>query len=267
MFFILSKTVTVLLMPSSLILLAGLVGMALMVTARRRAGIRLMVTSIVLLLIGGLSPLGAVLTHVLEARFPQWEKAGGPSRGVPTGIIVLGGGISSGLSRQTGTGVVSADGGRVVALAHLARLYPGARIIYSGGDATLAGNRRPETDYLAPLLDDFGIPRSRVELETRSRNTAENAEYSKAIADPKPGERWLLVTSAQHMPRAVGCFRAAGFAVEPYPVAWRSDPVPAFWPSPAVGHNLERFDNAAREWLGLLAYRLSGKTSALFPAP
>src|SRR5690242_11290107 len=112
MFFILSKTVTVLLMPSSLILLAGLVGMALMATARRRAGIRLMVTSIVLLLIGGLSPLGAIMTHVLEARFPQWEKTGGPSHGAPTGIIVLGGGISSGLSRQTGTGVVSAYGGR-----------------------------------------------------------------------------------------------------------------------------------------------------------
>ncbi len=137
----------------------------------------------------------------------------------------------------------------------------------SGGDATLAGNRPPETDYVGPLLDDFGIARSRVELETRSRNTAENAAFSKAIAKPKPGERWLLVTSAQHMPRAIGCFRAAGFPVEAYPAAWRTDPDPQNWPNLAVGRSLDRFDSAAREWLGLIVYRLTGRTAALFPAP
>jgi uncharacterized SAM-binding protein YcdF (DUF218 family) len=267
MFFILSKTVTVLLLPSSIILLVGLIGMALMATGRRRAGIRFMLASIVLLLIGGVSPLGAYLTHVLEARFPQWEKTGGPARGAPDGIVVLGGGISSVLSRQIGSGVVSADGGRIVALAHLARLYPEARIIYSGGDASLAGNKPPETDYVGSLLDDFGLARTRVALETRSRNTAENAAFASEIARPKPGERWLLVTSAQHMPRAVGSFRAVGFDVEAYPAAWRTDPRLSLWPSLAVGHNLDRLDSAAREWLGLVVYRLSGRTSALFPAP
>ena len=62
----------------------------------------------------------------------------------------------------------------------------------------------------------------RIELEGKSRNTAENATFSKALANPKPGERWLLVTSAHHMPRSVGCFRRAGFAVEAYPVDWRT---------------------------------------------
>ena len=208
-----------------------------------------------------------MLTQSIESRFPPWEKTDGPSRGAPAGIVVLGGGISSGLSRQIGTAMVSADGGRIVALAHLARLYPNARIIYAGGDATLGGNRRPETDYLGPLLDDFGIARSRVELEERARNTAENAAFSKAIADPKPGERWLLVTSAQHMPRAGGCFRAAGFAVEAYPAAWRADPEPQPWPNLAIGRSLERLDSAAREWLGLIVYRQTGKPSALIPAP
>lgn len=267
MFFVLSKTVAVLVVPSNLILFVGLAGLVLMATRWRRAGTRLMVASIALLLIVGATPLGTLLTHSLETRFPPWEKTDGPSRGAPDGIVVLGGGISPGLSRKMGTAMVGADGGRLVALAHLARLYPKARIIYSGGDATLAGNKPPETDYVGPLLDDFGIARSRVELERRSRNTAENAAFSKAIAKPKPGERWLLVTSAQHMPRAIGCFRAAGFPVEAYPAAWRTDPDPQNWPNLAVGRSLDRFDSAAREWLGLIVYRLTGRTAALFPAP
>jgi uncharacterized SAM-binding protein YcdF (DUF218 family) len=267
MFFTLSKTITVLFLPTSLILLAGLAGVVLAMTRWRSAGIRLMIASLVLLAIAGISPLGALLTQSLESRFPPWEKTDGPARGAPAGIVVLGGGISSGLSRQIGTTMVSADGGRLIALAHLARVYPNARIIYAGGDATLAGNRPPETDYLGPLLDDFGIPRSRVELETRSRNTAENAAFSKVIANPKPGERWLLVTSAQHMPRAVGCFRAVGFPVEAYPAAWRTDPEPQTAPNLSIGRSLERLDSASREWLGLIVYRLTGKTSALLPAP
>ncbi|MBS0245829.1 MAG: YdcF family protein [Proteobacteria bacterium] len=267
MFFVLSKTVTVLFVPSNVILFVGLAGLVMMVTRWRRAGTRLTVASVILLLIVGTTPLGIWLTQSLETRFTPWEKSGGPSRGAPDGIIILGGGISSGLSRKVGTSTVSADGGRLIALAHLARLYPKARIIYSGGDASLGGNKPPETDYVGSLLDDFGIARSRVELETRSRNTAENAAFTRAIAKPRPGERWLLVTSAQHMPRAVGCFRKVGFPVEAYPAVWRTDPEPQYWPDLAVGHNLDRFDNASREWLGLVVYRLTGKTPALFPAP
>lgn len=267
MFFILSKTVTVLLQPSNLILLIGIGGLALMLMGWRRGGTRLVVTSVVLLFIAGLLPLGPYLTHALERRFPPWEQDGGMSRGAPTGIIVLGGVISPLLSRQTGLVSVNGDAGRVIALAHLARAFPEARIIYSGGDASLFGNKRPETDFVGPLLDDFGLARSRVELETRSRNTAENAAFSREIAQPKPGERWLLVTSAQHMPRAVGAFRAAGFPVEAYPVAFQVERHLRLRPGFTVGNNLARFDRAANEWVGLIAYWATGRSSALLPAP
>jgi uncharacterized SAM-binding protein YcdF (DUF218 family) len=74
----------------------------------------------------------------------------------------------------------------------------------------------------ASLLSFVGISRDRAILEDRSRNTVENAVFSKAIVQPKRGERWLLVTSAYHMPRAIGVFRKAGFPIEPYPVDWRT---------------------------------------------
>ena len=105
-------------------------------------------------------------------------------------------------------------------------------------------------------------------MERRSRNTEENAEFSKAMVAPKAGERWLLVTSAYHMARAVGIFRKAGFAVEPYPVDWRMggrDDVLKFSRSFLGG--LGRIDTASREWMGLIAYWLTGKTSEFLPGP
>lgn len=263
MFFILSKTVSVLLLPSNLIFLIGLSGLVLMATRFRRAGRVLAITGLVLLLVAGLFPFGTLLNHVLEQRFPPWD----PSRGAPDGIVVLGGAISPELSQAYGETMVNGNAGRIVAIAKLARAYPKARIIYSGGDASLSGDQPDEARYLYPLLDYFGIARSRVSLESRARNTAENAVFSKEIAQPKPGERWLLVTSAQHMPRAIGCFRRAGFSIEAYPVAWHAGLSVKFRPSLKIARNLSRLDSVANEWIGLLAYWSTGRTSALFPAP
>ena len=263
MFFILSKTVAFLFFPSNLLIFLGLAGVALMATRRKRAGAYMAAASLILLTAAGFLPVGSVLIHVLESRFPPWDAG----RGAPDGIIVLGGAIVPELSRDYGEPVVGGDGSRIVAMAKLARAYPNARIVYAGGDATLFGNRPSETDFVYPILDSFGIPRSRVTLEVRSRNTAENAVYVKDLIKPRPGERWLLVTSAQHMPRAIGSFREIGFAVEAYPVGWQTkrtlDPI---W-SRVLANGLGRLDAAAHEWIGLFTYRLTGKITEILPSP
>jgi uncharacterized SAM-binding protein YcdF (DUF218 family) len=88
------------------------------------------------------------------------------------------------------------------------------------------------------------------------------------LIKPRPGERWLLITSAYHMPRAVGCFRRAGLSVEAYPVDWRTGGRRGLTtPSGSVAGGLDRADVAVREWLGLVAYWITGRTSDLFPAP
>jgi uncharacterized SAM-binding protein YcdF (DUF218 family) len=150
-------------------------------------------------------------------------------------------------------------------MAKLAKAYPNARIVYSGGDASLMGNEAPETDFVYPLLDGLGVARSRVTLESRSRNTTENAIFTKELMKPKPGERWLLVTSAQHMPRAMGCFRQVGFPVEAYPVGWRTST--GIGPGSVLSSGLQLTDSAVREWIGLLAYWLTEKIPEFFPAP
>jgi len=110
--------------------------------------------------------------------------------------------------------------------------------------------------------------RTSASAEEQSRNTIENAVLSRLIANPQPGERWILVTSAYHMPRAMAAFRAAGFPIEAYPVDWRTrGPVDALTPFKSVADGLGRTDTAVREWVGLVAYRLSGKTAELFPGP
>ena len=115
------------------------------------------------------------------------------------------------------------------------------------------------------MFVSLGIPRERLILERQSRNTYENAVFSKAMVMPKPGERWLLVTSAYHMPRSVGLFRKVGFPVEPYPVDWRVSNISDFEIFAVQG--LRRTDIAVHEWIGLVTYRLRGRIDHLFPGP
>ena len=143
----------------------------------------------------------------------------------------------------------------------LSQDYPKARLIFSW-----AWRDRSGPDRLKIFAQLGGDP-TRISIESRPRTTSEDALYAAALLKPKPSERWLLVTSALHMPRAVGCFRVAGFQAEPYPIEFRtvqSHPFAFFVPGAAALYDL---DIATKEWIGLVAYRLMGKTDALFPGP
>jgi uncharacterized SAM-binding protein YcdF (DUF218 family) len=263
-FFVLSKLLAFFTQPSNLIVLLGLVGLVLTRTRFARAGWRLAAGALVVVGLIGFLPLGSVLSLPLENRFPPWDPTGAP----PAGIVVLGGAINANKLATRGEVGINEAAERVVALPALAKRYPAARIIYSGGDAGLFFHHRSEADVVTELFESLGVPASRLTLEGRSRNTIENAAYSKALAQPKPGERWLLVTSALHMPRAMGAFRQAAFAVEAYPVdyqtnGWR-DLLEVFG---SLSGGLTRTDNALHEWIGLIAYRVTGKTPELLPGP
>ena len=263
MFFVLSKTLGGLLLPSNVMVGTGIIGLILLVTRFVALGRRLVAASVLLLAVCGFSPLANWLLYPLEARFPPWDD----SRGAPIGIVVLGGAIDADISAAHGVAAFGASVDRLIAAAGLARRYPNARIIFAGGNPNLlASDAAKEADFSAMLFESLGFSTDRLIMERRSRNTSENAEFSKALASPKSGERWLLVTSAYHMARAVGAFRKAAFDVEPYPVDWRmagrSDLL-AFSVLPI--ERLKRLDLAAREWMGLVAYWMAGRTDELFP--
>lgn len=159
----------------------------------------------------------------LEGRFSDMEPPHGPA---VTGIVVLGGNPS-----------------RARHAIALARRYPDAKIVLSGPGAE-------EIKALEAVPDVA----QRLVIDRRPRTTFENALFSLEIARPGPGDQWLLVTSALHMPRSIGAFRSAGFPVRPAPV--RDTPAVT---SRAAGEMVRH------ETLGLIYYRLLGRSSALLP--
>ena len=264
MFFLLSKTLGVLLLPTNFLICMGLAGALLLATRFASLGRKLLVAVVVLLAICAWSPLGKLMLYPLEARFPSWDA----TKGEPDGIVVLGGPIDADLSAAHGGAVVTAAGDRIVAAAVLAHRYPNARLMYSGGSANLVSTDAKEGDYAAQLFEGLGISKARLLMEREARNTHENAEFSRAMAAPKPGERWLLVTSAFHMPRSVGLFRKVGFDVEAYPVDWRLGArADLLTLSSVAGDGFMRVDLAVREWMGLIAYWATGKIDDLLPGP
>ena len=264
MFFILSKVLGLFAVPSNLMIGLGLLGVLLLATRLARIGRLLMVVSLIALALLGLSPLGNALIIPLEQRFPPWDD----TRGAPDGIVVLGGAISPDVSAARNDVALNEAAERVTAAVALARRYPAARIVYSGGSGALIFSEGSEAVAAVRIFESLGIARDRIIAEEQSRNTVENAVFSLLLAMPQPGERWLLVTSGYHMPRAMGVFRQAGFPVEAYPVDWRTRGTQdALRPFPTVSEGLERSDTALHEWVGLLVYWLTGRTGALFPGP
>jgi uncharacterized SAM-binding protein YcdF (DUF218 family) len=264
MFYILSKVAGYFLVPSNVIAFLGLVGAGLMFTRFARLGGRVLIVGAVLLAVIGFLPVGVALTLPLEERFPAWDA----TRGAPAGIVVLGGVIDARLSAARGEIAVSEAAERITAAVGLARRYPAARIVFAGGGGGIISQSPAEAYFAVRLFETLGIPAARVEFEAKSRNTAENARFAKQLVAPKEGERWLLVTSALHMPRAVGAFRQAGLPVEAHPVDWRTEGPRALLSisgSPVDG--LLVTDAAVHEWVGLVAYWITGRTPELLPGP
>ena len=203
---------------------------------------------LILLLIISLHVPGSLLLRPLETRFPVWRQA--PTDHV-VGIILLGGFHLDIRVAREGFDIRSGMSERVMETVRLSKLYPEAKILYSGGGTEAHSGKN--------ILVRLGVERERIIIEDRSRNTAENARLSKIIAAPKRSEKWLLVTSAFHMPRAMGAFRAVGFPVEADPVDFQS--------SKADIGGREQAVLALREYIALFAYWLSGQSNELFPSP
>ena len=264
MFFSLSKILGFFVIPSNAVAMLCALGVLMLATRFRKAASRILTLGVLLLLVIGFSPLGNLLLLPLSERFPAWSAGGRP----PDGIIVLGGAIDPEISQARGSLEVDSSAERIITMLQLARRYPAALIVFSGGSANLIETPVPEAPIAGDLLEDFGTPSSRIVLESESRTTAENAAFTRKLVSPKPGERWLLVTSAFHMPRSIGAFRKAGFDVEAYPVDWRT----RGWrdgliPFATLSSGLARTDVAVHEWIGLIAYWATGRSSELFPGP
>jgi uncharacterized SAM-binding protein YcdF (DUF218 family) len=224
----------------------------------------LIVAALVILFLGGNRWVAMSLKRSLE-----WQYL--PPAEIPKAevIVLLGGGTEAAdYPRQMVE--VNGAGDRVFYAAQLYKQGKAPYILLSGGNITWSGNHTstPAED-MAELLKMLGVPESALWLQTKSQNTHEDAQYSKAILDENHIHRILLVTSASHMPRAVGLFKKQGLEVIPLPTdydvtqtAWENlfagsiwDKLVGFWPS--IG-NLSDTTSVLKEHFGLVVYRLRG---------
>lgn len=206
-------------------------------------------------------PTGYWLTEALEQRFPPPRLASANIRHV----VVLSGPERLPVSARTGRSELSDAAERVIEGAALARSLPDASLWIAGG---ITSHRSPmaDVDWTAALWRRLGVAPGRIHIVRNTFNTCENAA---GIAARRLRGQLLLVTSAIHMPRAVACFRSQGLSPIPYPVDYKNAAIEKLSDQfmPDLFRNMERTNTALHEWLGLVLYRLQGRTSELFPAP
>jgi uncharacterized SAM-binding protein YcdF (DUF218 family) len=262
MLFIASKLLSIVFEPGNFLLLLLMLGLWRLAATRRRRGMLLVGFAAWAYLLIAVLPLAQWAIAPLENRFPS-------PRELPAqvdGIVMLGGAVIPSLTLAHGQAALNEAGERVTETFVLAQRYPAARVVLAGGNGEIHPSGISEAAATSDLLVAMGLDAKRLILEERSRTTYENAIYAKPLADPKPGETWLLVTSAYHMPRAIGCFRQVGWETVAYPVdyqsgdGWRLD---AF----ALADNLMVLKRAAHEWSGLAIYYLTGRIDTLYPGP
>ena len=269
MTFVLSKLLWTLFQPGNLLLILLVCGAVGLLAGRRRLGTALVVLSAAAFVLITLLPIGQWLLIPLENRFPAVERIPPPV----DGIVVLGGPIDPEISAGRRQVALDQSTERLTSAIELARAHPEARLVFSGGISRLAGGTTSEAVVAEQFWRIQGMPAGRIAFEGQSRNTHENAVRSKRLADPRPGERWLLVTSAAHMPRAIGVFRAIDWPVIAYPVDFRTTgrlnlkELPDEWLDLDFSEGLSDLDHAAKSWVGLVAYWLMGYTSSLLPDP
>jgi len=264
MFFELSKVLGFFVAPVQGLLMVALAASFWPHRGKRALSFRVVQAALVFLFAMLVTPVGNLLLVPLETRFPS----PGTDLGRVDGIVVLGGAVDEVTSAGQGHLSVNSAAERLMAPIALMHRYPQARLVFTGASGALVPGIQREADLVRQFWREAGIDQGQVLYEEKSRNTHENAIFSKALAAPKPGERWLLVTSAAHMPRSMGVFRKAGFEVIAYPVGYKSTGSIGHWYVPRSAQDaLGNVESAGHEYLGLLAYYLTGRISELFPAP
>ncbi|WP_395624119.1 YdcF family protein [Sphingomonas daechungensis] len=263
-FFVVSKILGPLLAPKVVLYWLLVLAIVGLFTKQAKAARRLALAVLIAAALLGGSPLGGWALQSLEDRFPAPTSL--PEK--IDGIVVLGGDANNSLlnARPYSPGNIPP---RQLAFADLARRYPDAKLVYSGGSGKLGAPEETDAGGARTLLPLLGLDPSRVLFEDRSRNTYENAVFTFKDANPKPGEIWLLITSARHMPRAIGCFRRVGWSVVPFPVGYVTLPASGQrWSIPMTfADDLGSLSSAISEYAGLLYYFALGRTDALFPKP
>lgn len=262
MFFTFSKIFWLLVQPLNFIALLFLLSCVLFLIGKRSISFKFMAGTSVLFLVLGIFPVGMLLLYPLEHRYERPDEAALPED--VDGIILLGGMFNLRRSHDYGYPVLNESASRMIDFIALSKLYPSAKVLYTGGSSSLQPKEGGAAYFVKEIFDDAGRDEQQLLIEPSSRNTYENYLFSKKLADPKDHETWILITSAFHMPRAVTVFCSGNWSVIPYPSAHYTPKYKRGRLFPVnVLKNYHMLHVALREWTGIVAYRAFGKTAHL----
>lgn len=254
--FVVSKILSFATQPLSWVVALLLLGLLCM-PRRRKWGLRLCWAALGVLLLQGWQPLPDALMRHLEAQYPGPGPAGNLQP--YAGVVLLGGALESGLIWQAhGQIALNSAAERMTVPIALLRQYPHLRVLFTGGQGELFATGLSEAERAKLFFDSMGVPPQRVIYESASHTTYENAILSAKVPGVDPTQRWLLLTSAFHMPRAMALFRKAGWNVTPYPVDYRTGKETP-WNNYSLELGAQKWHLVLHELAGLLAYRLAGR--------
>lgn len=262
LFFWAAKLAWSVIQPESVLLILVLLAWVMLLRGAAKWARRVLGTVSIGMLLMATLPVGEWVLYPLENRFPANPVL--PQR--VDGIIVLGGAEDAVGSAAWNQVETNASAERFLASIALSRRYPQAKLVFTSGSGSPSNQEAKGADVAKRLYAEQGLDVSGIVFEGESRNTAENVALSKALAKPAPGEAWILVTSASHMPRALGVFCKAGWQVLAYPVDHHTVRGNLLRVSTGITGNLDDLSVGIKEWLGLVAYYLTGRTATLFPA-
>jgi uncharacterized SAM-binding protein YcdF (DUF218 family) len=261
-FFWASKILWMLISPDTVFLVLLCSAYLMVLTGWARSGKLVLGISCFGALLVAFFPVGDWLYLPLEKRF----EASPVLPDTLDGIILLGGFLETHGSDAWGQVQTNEAAERLLAFQALARQYPTAKLVFTGGNGTLNSDVSKEADSLPPLMESLGLGARELVLESQSRNTWENVQLSQTLVAPRPQEHWLVITSAAHMPRTVGIFCEQQWPIIPYPVDFRANPERALRLELSFADHLTTLRGASREWVGLIAYYFTGKTSHFLPS-
>ncbi len=263
MFFELSKIFWFIANPSNLFFLLFAIASLSLWTQYSKLGRKILLVLVFSSSMISIFSVGDLMYFYLESRFPSINHL--PPK--INGVVIAGGIIDPILTHKRGDLALGSAVERLTKASEIILKYKEAKILFSGGSGMIFNQTHKEGHYVSSLLKQLGVPLRRIIVENKARNTYENAKYTFEKIKPKKDEIWILITSAFHMPRAIGAFRKVGWDVIAYPVDFSTPPSFEWNLTLNIIAGLQKFSGASKEYLGLFFYWLTNKSSAFFPAP
>ena len=210
---------------------------------------------LILFLFFGYSPLSnfflsKIEDYILPSKFPIQQL---------TGVVVLGGSFETGLeSKERNQVFLNSSAERLTKALEIYKKNPKVIILFSGFSGKINLQGWDESELAKKFFIDQGVPTENLLFENKSRNTFENAFFSKDIIKKYKGT-WGLVTSASHMPRSYFLFKKQNVILEPISVDFKTGTSQIFWLTFDLSKGLINWRIIFHEMIGISYYKITNK--------